>query len=291
MAAQRDVRDPAARRPRLGRRRTSEAAARFADYLSRAETFASARPTDAIGFEALAGAHQRLGDVALAAGDAETAEREYLALQTNAEQLIGFDSANFRWREFVAVAWQRLGAVALARQDATTALADFDRYRSLSQALVAKDPANASARYDVANAEEKVGDALGALGRPRRSAAPPTGPTKTRWRRWSPPIPERDLAAQSGDQSPAARRSPGAGRRPRRGRRTIPRLSRCRRSCGGMGPTRPVAARRRPLLPARARGRPVIGGAQASLSSCCSYCCCCCCCRRCWWRAPARWLR
>ena len=175
--------------------------------------------------------------------------------RTNAERLIGFDSANFRWREFVAVAWQRLGAAELARQDPTTALADFETYRSLSQALVAKDAANAAARYDVANADEKVGDALSALGRldearaayqadeEAMAALVAAHPGNAIWRR-SLAISRQRLGEALAEATAPARPS-------------VPRLSRGRRSGGDMGPARPVAARRRPLLPARARGRAV----------------------------------
>ncbi|THD47223.1 MAG: ATP-binding protein [Bradyrhizobium sp.] len=141
------------------------ASALFGDYLLLASEFSAARPQDAIGVEALFNAHERVGDAALAGGDADAAKREYLDMQRHAEGLIGFDAANFRWREDFAVASQRLGAARLAQADAMGALAEFQTYLSLSQALAAKDPDVAGAKYDVANAEEKVGDALRALGR------------------------------------------------------------------------------------------------------------------------------
>ena len=185
---------------------TTPAMAYFADYLSRAEAFVAARPNDAIGVEALAGAHQRLGDAALASGDAETAEREYLAQQTYAERLIGFDFgepplARVRRRRLAA---PRLGAAGAPGSDRRAG--GFRDYRSQSQMLVDKDAANAAAHYDVANAEEKVGDALRALGRPEEARAAYQA-NEAAMAALVAAHPITPLAPKPGDQPSAARRA------------------------------------------------------------------------------------
>ena len=236
---------------------TTPAMALFTDYLSRAEAFAAARPADAIGVEALAGAHQRLGDAALASGDAETAEREYLALQTYAERLIGFDSANFRWREFVAVAWQRLGSARLARQDPTAALADFETYRSPIADACRQGRRQRRGALRRRQRRRESRRRLTRAGSPRRSARRLSGRRRGDGGARRRPSAERHLAPKPGDQPPAARRSVDGVGRPRRRGRAVPRLSGRRRSGDELGAARPVAARRRRLLPARARGRAV----------------------------------
>ena len=123
--------------------------------------------------------------------------------------------------------------------------------------MVAKDAANAAARYDVANAEEKVGDALSALGRldearaayqaDEESMAPLVAahPHNAIWRRSLAISRQRlgEALTDAGDRAGAAEQF---------------------RAClavdvpaASLGAARPVAARRRALLPARARGRAV----------------------------------
>ena len=236
---------------------TQACGALFADYLSRAEAFAAAKPADAIGVEALAGAHQRLGDAALASGDAETAEREYLALQTHAERLTGFDSANFRWREFVAVAWQRLGS---ARARAPGPDRGAGRLRDLSLAVADACRQGRRQRRGALRRRQFRRESRRRAARarsPRRSARRLSGRRSGDGGAGRRPSAQRDLAPQPGDQPPAARRSVGGAQAIAPAPPSIPRLPRLSTFRRGMGAARPVAARRRRLLPARARGRAV----------------------------------
>ena len=146
-------------------RRLQLATALFADYLSRAGEFVAARPQDAIALEALAAAHQRVGDAALASRRRRGGRKRISGFSRLFSRPARLRRREFPCREIAAVASQRLGRRELALGEANAALAAFQTYLSRRRTSRPRTRASPARQYDVANAEEKLGDALRALGR------------------------------------------------------------------------------------------------------------------------------
>jgi hypothetical protein len=102
--------------------------------------------------------HNRLGDVAVAAGDLAGARAAYQAGLDIRVRLAAADPANAEWQRDLSVSHNRLGDVARAGGDLAGARAAYQAGLDIAVRLAAADPANAQWQDDLAYVERKIRD-------------------------------------------------------------------------------------------------------------------------------------
>ncbi len=108
--------------------------------------------------------HERLGDVAVAAGDLGPARGHYQAALDTWTQLIATDPANTQWQRAPSYSRERLGDIAVAAGDLTTARGHYQAALDIRVTLAAADPANTEWQRDLSVSRNKLGDVAAAAG-------------------------------------------------------------------------------------------------------------------------------
>ena len=86
--------------------------------------------------------HNKLGDVAVAAGDLAAARAAYQASQDIRTRLAAADPANTEWQRDLSISHGKLGDVAVAAGDLTAARTAYQASLDIAARLAAADPAN-----------------------------------------------------------------------------------------------------------------------------------------------------
>jgi hypothetical protein len=86
--------------------------------------------------------HNKLGDVARAAGDLAAARAAYQASLDIAVRLAAADPANTTWQRDLSVSHNKLGDAAVAAGDLAAARAAYQASLDIAVRLAAADPAN-----------------------------------------------------------------------------------------------------------------------------------------------------
>ena len=108
--------------------------------------------------------HERLGDVAILAGDLAAARTAYQSSLDIRVRLAAADPANAGWRRDLSVSHIKLGDVARAAGDLAAARAAYQASVDIAARLAAVDPANAGWQRDLSISHERLGDVAIAAG-------------------------------------------------------------------------------------------------------------------------------
>ena len=106
----------------------------------------------------------KLGDLAVAAGDSSTAERHYRAGLTIAERLAAADPGNAGYQRDLSISRNKLGDLARAAGDSSTAEQHYRAGLTIAERLAAADPGNADYQRDLSISRNKLGDLARAAG-------------------------------------------------------------------------------------------------------------------------------
>ncbi len=123
-----------------------------------AETRATDDPANAGWQRDLSVIHNKLGDVAVAAGDLAGARAAFQAGLDIRVRLAAADPANAGWQRDLSVSHSRLGDVAVAAGDLAAARAAYQAALDIAARLAAADPANAGWQRDLSVIHNKLGD-------------------------------------------------------------------------------------------------------------------------------------
>ncbi len=115
--------------------------------------------------------HMRLGDVALALLDLETAAKEYSRSVAQAEALCKLDPLDLDGPRQLTAAEQRLAGVLSSQDRGEDALKLYRRGLARFETIAAAEPGNADAKRNVAVGHNLIGDGLYAVGQFAESAA------------------------------------------------------------------------------------------------------------------------
>ncbi len=107
--------------------------------------------------------HDRLGDVAVAAGDLAAARTAYQA-SLDIRVRLAADPASTGWQRDLSVSHERLGDVAAAAGDLTAARTAYQASLDIRVRLAAADPANTEWQRDLSGSHQALGDVAGAVG-------------------------------------------------------------------------------------------------------------------------------
>ena len=108
--------------------------------------------------------HERLGDLAVAAGDTTTAADHYNTGLAIRERLAAADPANTEWQRDLSISHNRLGDLARAAGDTTTAADHYNTGLAIAERLAAADPANTEWQRDLSISHNRLGDLARAAG-------------------------------------------------------------------------------------------------------------------------------
>jgi tetratricopeptide (TPR) repeat protein len=125
---------------------------------------ARADPANAGWQRDLSVSHNRLGDLATAAGDQATARTHYQQDLAIAERLVAADPANAQRQRDLSVSHNRLGDLAVAAGDLATARTHYQQDMAIAERLAAADPANAEWQRDLSISYQRLGDLAVAAG-------------------------------------------------------------------------------------------------------------------------------
>ena len=125
---------------------------------------AAADPADTGWQRDLSISHDRLGDVAVAAGDLTAARTAYQAALDIRIRLAAADPANTEWQRDLSISHDRLGNVAMAAGDLTAARIAYQAALDIGTRLAAADPANTGWQRDLSISHERLGDVAMAAG-------------------------------------------------------------------------------------------------------------------------------
>ena len=130
------------------------------------------------------GSHERLGDLAVAAGDSATAEQHYRAGLAIAERLAAADPGNAEYQRDLSISHNKLGELAVASGQ-PTAEQHYGR-PGHRERLAAADPGNAEYQRDLSISHNKLGELAARSGTP-----PPRSTTRALAiaSGWPPPTP------------------------------------------------------------------------------------------------------
>jgi tetratricopeptide (TPR) repeat protein len=147
--------------------RLADAHIHYTDALTAAEEHLGNHPadrTDAWWTNRPTIARNRLGDVAVAAGDLAAATEHYQAGLAIREKLAATDPTNSLWQRDLSLSRERLGDVAVAAGDLAAAAAHYETTLAIRERLAAADPTNTEWQRDLSVSRNKLGDVAQATG-------------------------------------------------------------------------------------------------------------------------------
>ncbi|MCA1568996.1 MAG: CHAT domain-containing protein [Chloroflexi bacterium] len=115
-------------------------------------------PTNAMAQRDLSVSHEKLGNLALQAGDGTLAAEHYNAALTIAQRLADADATNATAQRDLSVSHERLGDLARQAGDGTLAAEHYNAALTIRQRLADADPTNATAQRDLSVSHNKHGD-------------------------------------------------------------------------------------------------------------------------------------
>ncbi|MGH3778904.1 MAG: CHAT domain-containing protein, partial [Pseudonocardiaceae bacterium] len=140
-------------------------AVRLADaFHHNIHTRAAADPTNTAWQRDLSISHERLGDLAVAAGDLAGAQQRFQAGLTIAERLAAADPTNTEWQRDLSISYIKLGDLAVAAGDLAGAQQRFQAGLTIAERLAAADPTNTAWQRDLSISYIKLGDLAVAAG-------------------------------------------------------------------------------------------------------------------------------
>jgi tetratricopeptide (TPR) repeat protein len=140
------------------RGRLSAAYALYQEVLHDTQGRAAAEPGNARWQSDLAGAYQKLGEVAVTAGRLDDSRAWFDKALTARKTLAAADPNNAGWQRTLSLSYQKLGDVVAAAGTLDEARVWFDRALAVSTALAATDPRNPVWRHDLWSSYNKHGE-------------------------------------------------------------------------------------------------------------------------------------
>jgi hypothetical protein len=131
-----------------------------------------------VGLDNLAVSREKLGDVAVEAGDLAAARAAHQASLDIRVRLAAADPANTSWQRDLSVSHNRLGDVAAAAGDLAAARDHYQAGLDIAARLAAADPANTQWQRDLAFVRNRIADLKAAPEGPKGGAGglePTTG--------------------------------------------------------------------------------------------------------------------
>ena len=102
--------------------------------------------------------HEKLGEVAVRAGELEGARGWFEKALAIRKALAAADPSNAGWQRDLSVTYEKLGEVAVSAGKLEDARGWFDKALAVRKALAAADPSNAGWQRDLSVSHEKLGD-------------------------------------------------------------------------------------------------------------------------------------
>jgi CHAT domain/TIR domain len=102
--------------------------------------------------------HNKLGDMAMAAGDLTAARTAYQASLDIRVRLAAADPANTQWQRDLSISHNKLGDMAMAAGDLTAARTAYQADLDIAVRLAAADPANTQWQRDLSISHNKLGN-------------------------------------------------------------------------------------------------------------------------------------
>ncbi len=119
---------------------------------------AATDPTNSEWQRDLSISHNKLGDLARAAGDSTAARTAYQASLDIAARLAAADPTNTEWQRDLSVSHNKLGDLARAAGDLTAARTAYQASLDIAARLAAADPTNTEWQRDLSVSHNKLGD-------------------------------------------------------------------------------------------------------------------------------------
>jgi len=142
----------------LERGHLEEAYALYKDVLTDAQRRAAADPSNAGWQRDLAGAYQKLGEVAVTAGKLDDARSWFDKALAVRKTLAATDASNAGWQRDLAVSYERLGEVSVTAGKLDDARAWFEKSLAVRKNFAATDPSNTGSQRDLSISYEKLGE-------------------------------------------------------------------------------------------------------------------------------------